>query len=96
MFNGLRITELLNNKLQSSPVVEHADEETDEVDDGEWSKEEGNTNYTTVIDISENCFDFFWIKARVAGSEQVWGEQLTIGEVVEDEGGTIGSVVEEG
>ena len=96
MFNGLRFTELLNNKLQSSPVVEHADEETDEVDDGEWSKEEWNTNYTTVIDISENSFDFFWIKTGVAGSEQVWGEQLTIGEIVEDEGGTIGSVVEEG
>ena len=47
-------TNLLHDELECSPVVQHAHEEADEVDDGEGTEEEGKRHHPLIIDLAQD------------------------------------------
>lgn len=50
------LTNFANYKLKSPPIVEHADEETDKVNDGKRTEEEWYAN-NTIVEICEDVLD---------------------------------------
>ena len=87
-------TNLLHDELECSPVVQHAHEEADEVDDGEGSEEERQWYYSLVIDLPQDGPD--GVSERlVRVVVEVGLEGFAAGQIVEYEARPLVGVVQE-
>ena len=88
-------TNLLDYGLESAPVVEHAHEETDEVDDGEGTEEERQRQHSLVIDLPKDGLDGVSELSVVRDVEELGLEGFPGGEIGEDEPCSLVGVVQE-
>lgn len=87
-------TNLLHDELECSPVVQHAHEEADEVDDGEGTEEEGQWHHSLVIDLPQDGPD--GVSERlVRVVVEVGLEGFAAGQIVEYKAGPLVGVVQE-
>ena len=88
-------TNLLDYELESAPVVEHAHEETNEVDDGEGTEEERQRQHSLVIDLPQDGLDGVSEESVVRDVEELWLEGFAGGQIGKHKSCSLVGVVQE-